>query len=100
MAINSSFSGRVYHIYTVPDNSEEPSPPNAIEYDPDAMFQEYQVSANAGGMFRRFAFQRDFLGMCITLYNLIYLSCSQSASCYLDIMSTSECCFVLVVSGA
>lgn len=64
------FSGNVYHIYTDPDGpaeSAEPvtTSPDAFKYDPDSMFEQYQVSANAGGMFRRFPFQRAFHGMCI-----------------------------------
>lgn len=64
-------SGKVYHIYTDPggpaEESAEPvsTSPDTFKYDPDSMFEQYQVSANVGGMFRRFPFQRAFHGTCI-----------------------------------
>ena len=68
------FSGNVYHIYIDPDLDPGPRPDDSAEgsagsvstYDPDSMFEQYQVSANAGGMFRRFPFQRAFHGTCIS----------------------------------
>ena len=62
-------SGKVYHIYPSPHlarGSAEPTPSDAIQYDPDLMFKQYQVSANSGGMFRRFAFQKTLHSTCIT----------------------------------
>ena len=78
-----STSGKVYHIYPSPDStmgSVEPPPSDAIMYDPDLMFREYQVSANSGGMFRRFPFQKAFHGAsCITQdgRSIIYHTCSR-----------------------
>jgi hypothetical protein len=45
---------------------EEPPSFDTIEYDPDSMFSQYQLSANATGMFRRYPFQRASTGTCAT----------------------------------
>ena len=63
----------MYHIYTHPDDSAKVSAEpvstssDTFKYDPDSMFEQYQASANAGGLFRRFPFQRAFHGTGTTL---------------------------------
>jgi len=62
----------LYVSYPDPGHSvEESAGPvstssDTFKYDPDSMFGQYQVSANAGGMFKRFPFQRAFHGTCIS----------------------------------
>jgi hypothetical protein len=90
------FSGDVYHIYIDPDLSAGPVSTDTFKYDPDSMFEQYQASANAGGMFRRFPFQRAFHGTCIIAYLkddlfTLFIMAHKSASCYPDTMFTSKC---------